>query len=374
MILKKVLTLLVVVLISGVISIHALANNGYKEIGIEIDGSKLDVVGLLVDGRTMVPMRAIFEKLQSDVKWDQETQSVTATKGSTIVKLTIGDVSTEVNTNIKTLDVPPMLIEGKTFVPLRFVSESLGAKVDYDASRSIASVLTTGTDHANSNANTPPKELSVEPFVVKGRVTDRQGKPLEGVDIIADNQLARDSYQEAFTDEDGYYRIDLPQINTTWNMISYYERKFEGAVQKFNLTSVTDRPFGGNKGAVRDFVWDDINGMVIIQYNYPDEEKWPEFSLDQVELTLTPVSPLIDGSEGKVIKEISTFSPDGPGLQSVPIAKYEISARWVPDGMKPIPMLVSKFATNQYAQSIVTSDFSAVVGTTKRVAIKVSFP
>ncbi|CAN7253899.1 hypothetical protein LJR153_001119 [Paenibacillus sp. LjRoot153] len=83
---------------------------------------------------------------------------------------------------------------------------------------------------------------------------------------------------------------------------------------------------------------------------------------------------LIDGSEGKVIKELSTFSPDGPGLQSVPIAKYEITARWVPDGMDPVPMLVSKFATNEYVKSIVTSDFSAVVGTTKRVAIKVSFP
>ncbi|WP_284645693.1 stalk domain-containing protein [Paenibacillus silviterrae] len=370
---KKILALLSVALISGVISVQAWANSHDKEIGIEIDGSKLTAVGLLVDGRTMVPMRAIFEKLQSEVIWDQEKQSVTATKGDTTVKLIIGDVSARVNNKTNTLDVPPMLVEGTTYVPLRFVSESLGAKVDYDANRSIALVHTAGSD-ATSDSHTRPNELSVEPFVVKGRVTDRQGKPLEGVEIIADNQLARDSYQEAFTDTDGYYQIDLPEINTTWNMISYFERKFEGKVQKFNLTSVTDRPFGGNKGAIRDFVWDDINGMVIIQYNYPDKEQWSEFSLDQVELTLTPVSRLIDGTEGKVIKEVTTFSPDGPGLQSVPIAKYEISARWVPAGMDPVPMLVSKFETNQYVQSIVTSDFSAVVGTTKRVAIKVSFP
>lgn len=353
---------------------QAWANSHDKEIGIEIDGSKLEAVGLLVDGRTMVPMRAIFEKLQSEVIWDQENQSVTATKGNTSVKLTIGDVSAHVNNSANTLDVPPMLIEETTYVPLRFVSESLGAKVDYDANRGIASVHTAGNHPANPSSTTPPKTLAVDPFVVKGRVTDRQGNPLEGVEIIADNQLGRDSYQEAITDEEGYYQIDLPPINTTWNMISYYVHKFEGTVQKFNLTSVTDRPFGGNKGAVRDFVWDDIHGMVIIQYNYPDEEKWPEFSLDEVELTLTPVSLLIDGSVGKVIKEITTFSPEGPGLQSVPIAKYEISARWVPDGMNPVPMLVSKFETNQYGNSIVTSDFSAVVGTKKRVAIKVAFP
>ncbi|MBO9606231.1 MAG: hypothetical protein J7639_09785 [Paenibacillaceae bacterium] len=352
---------------------HAWANN-YKEIGIEIDGSKLDAVGLLVESRTMVPMRAIFEKLQSEVIWNQEKQSVTATKGTTTVNLAIGDVSARVNNRTLALDVPPMLIEGTTYVPLRFVSESLGAEVDYDAARSIASVHTTGNGPTSPGPAAPPKELSAEPFVVKGRVTDRQGMPLEGVEIIADNQLARDSYQEAITDDEGYYQIDLPPINTTWNMISYYEHKFEGTVQKFNLTSVTDRPFGGNKGAVRDFVWDDINGMVIIQYNYPDEEKWPAFSLDEVELTLIPVSRLIDGSEGKLIRETTTFSPDGPGLQSVPIAKYEISARWVPNGMDPVPMLVSKFDTNQYGASIVTSDFSAVVGTTKRVAIKLAFP
>lgn len=350
---------------------YALADEDYKKIGIEIDGQQLDFEAYLVEERTMVPMRAIFEKLQSEVKWEQETRSVTATKGSTTIKLRIDDVSAEVNSNTIKLDVPPMLIREQTFVPLRFVSESLGAEVGYDGNRNIVSVKTIVGAHAPSS----PSSIEVEPFVVKGRVTDKQGKPMEGVEIIADNQLARDSYQVTYSDEDGNYRIDLPQLNTTWNMISYYEHKFEGKVHAFNLTSVTDRPFGANKGAVRDFVWEDINGMVIIDiYDYPDHKDWPEFSLDDVELTLTPVSQLIDGSEGKTIKEISVFSPHGAGLQSVPIAKYKITARWVPDGFPPKPMLVSEYATNKYVDSIVTADFGDIYGTKKRVAIKVAFP
>lgn len=43
---------------------------------------------------------------------------------------------------------------------------------------------------------------------------------MEGVEIIADNQLARDSYLTAYSDEDGYYRIDLPEMNTTYSNIA----------------------------------------------------------------------------------------------------------------------------------------------------------
>lgn len=371
--LRTILVLLIVVLLSGSMSFSAFAENDYTKISIEFDSKKLDVEAYLVDGRTLVPLRAIFEKLNAEVKLEQETQSVTATKGSTIIKLRINDVTAQVNTTSVTLDVPPMLINSSTFVPLRFVSESLGAQVAYDSVQLVATIQTNSSP--STNPSTTPTEQTVEPFVVKGRVTDKQGQPLEDVEIIAENQLIRSSYQKTFTDADGYYQIDLPQINTTWKMISYYERKLEGKVIPFNLTSVTDRPFGANKGAVRDFVWDDISGKVIINiWDYPENENWPKFSLDEVELTLTPVSRLIDGSEGKTIKGMSVFSIDGAGLQTVPIAKYEITARWMPTGMDPIPMVVSDYSSDKYAKSIITANFETTFETDKRVAIKVAFP
>ncbi|MDQ6423644.1 stalk domain-containing protein [Paenibacillus sp. LHD-117] len=370
---KKIWAVLIVTLISGMVSIHAWANNGYQKIGIEVDGKSLGVEAYLVDGRTMVPMRAIFEKLQSKVSWDEKTRTVTAVKDATTVKLTIDAATAHVNAQAVTLDVPPMLLQGKTYVPLRFVSEALGAEVGYDAKRKVASVNTMAGAGGHDHHSEQP--LAAEPFVVKGYVTDRQGTPMEGVEIIADNQLARDSYQTAYTDENGYYQIDLPELNTTWNMISYYEHEFEGKVHAFNLTSATDRPFGANKGAVRDFVWEDIHGRVVIDiYDYPDNENWPEFSLDDVELTLTPLTPLIDGSKGEVITGMSVFHPDGAGLQSVPIAKYEITARWVPDGMEPIPLLVAEYSSDKYTESVITADFEDIYGTTKRVAIRVAFP
>ncbi|MFM1652411.1 copper amine oxidase N-terminal domain-containing protein [Brevibacillus sp. B_LB10_24] len=85
-----------------------------------------------INGSTLVPMRTIFEKLGVDVTWHQETSSITATKGSTKISLTIDKPTATVNGQTITLGTPPRLINSYTMVPIRFVSESLGAEVNWD--------------------------------------------------------------------------------------------------------------------------------------------------------------------------------------------------------------------------------------------------
>jgi|GEM_PF-3352238 len=85
----------------------------------------------LEDGRALIPFRIIFEALAASVDWDEKTQIVTATKGTVKIILRIGNISASVNSSIATLDVAPKIIGGSTYVPLRFVSEALGAAVDY---------------------------------------------------------------------------------------------------------------------------------------------------------------------------------------------------------------------------------------------------
>ena len=104
-------------------------------IGIKIDGQYMysDVEPTIIDDRTLVPMRAIFENLGADIAWDEATETVTGTRSGTTVTLTIGSTAAYVNGEEVTLDVPAMLIGDRTMVPIRFVSESLGAKVDWEA-------------------------------------------------------------------------------------------------------------------------------------------------------------------------------------------------------------------------------------------------
>jgi hypothetical protein len=91
---------------------------------------------VMENGRTLVPLRGIFEGLGADVEWDNATRSITATKEKTTVYLKIGSKQAKVDGKSVTIDVPAKIINGSTMVPIRFVSESLGAEVKWDAAAS----------------------------------------------------------------------------------------------------------------------------------------------------------------------------------------------------------------------------------------------
>ena len=86
--------------------------------------------------RTMVPFRAIFEAVDADVMWDEQTRTVIAVKSTdsetTSIALQIGSDKAFVNGAEVTLDKPAEITSDFTFVPLRFVMESLGANVEWD--------------------------------------------------------------------------------------------------------------------------------------------------------------------------------------------------------------------------------------------------
>ena len=81
---------------------------------------------------TLVPMRFLFEQMGADVEWDQETMTATATKNNTAVAFSINDTNAEVNGTTAAMDVPARLINDKTMVPLRFLSEEMGYTVTWD--------------------------------------------------------------------------------------------------------------------------------------------------------------------------------------------------------------------------------------------------
>ena len=93
----------------------------------------LDVPAQLINDRTMVPLRAIFEALDAKVEWDDETQTVTAYRGTVSISLQIGSTSLFVNRVEKVIDVPAQLVDARTLVPVRAIAESFGSKVGWIA-------------------------------------------------------------------------------------------------------------------------------------------------------------------------------------------------------------------------------------------------
>lgn len=92
-----------------------------------------DVAPYIKKNRTFVPIRFIAEELGFDVKWDAKTKTVTMTEGDSTVVVTIGSRTMLVNGKPYKLELPAEITDGRTFVPLRAISEAFGKKVEYSS-------------------------------------------------------------------------------------------------------------------------------------------------------------------------------------------------------------------------------------------------
>lgn len=120
-------------------------------IKIVIDGVTLstDQPPVAVNGRTLVPMRAIFEALEATIHWDQKTKTVTAKKEDTTIILKLGSKLATINNKAVNLDVPGQSLNGRILVPTRFVSEALGQEVNWNSMKRIVSITTSGGESRN---------------------------------------------------------------------------------------------------------------------------------------------------------------------------------------------------------------------------------
>lgn len=105
-----------------------------QDIKVVLNGQNLvfDQPPVLLNDRTLVPLRVIFEALGAQVEWEEATQTVTAVKGSDTIVLQINSTQMKAGDKTVTLDVPAQLINDRTLVPVRAVSEAFGCSVDWD--------------------------------------------------------------------------------------------------------------------------------------------------------------------------------------------------------------------------------------------------
>jgi len=79
-----------------------------------------------------VPLRIIAEGFGAEVIWVPETKGINITLGERVISMQIGSTKAIINNKVVNLDAPPEIKDGRTFVPIRFVSEALGASVDWN--------------------------------------------------------------------------------------------------------------------------------------------------------------------------------------------------------------------------------------------------
>jgi hypothetical protein len=179
---------------AGLVATAALAG-AQGGISVIVDGTPVAFHGVgpqQVNGRVLVPLRGVLEQMGAYVDWDSAGQLVTAQRGDTTIELRIGQRSAQVNNQPMTLDVPAEIFHGSTMVPLRFMSEALGADVRWDPAQ-YAVVITSGSSTGISTQPiTPPPDygtpLPVTPppvtrVHIQSFYTNRQGRLAPG-DVV----------------------------------------------------------------------------------------------------------------------------------------------------------------------------------------------
>ncbi len=104
------------------------------DVKVIVNGKEVvfDQKPIIDNNRTLVPLRAIFEALGASVGWDNDTNSVIATKDDTVIFMQIGHNKLFKNNEAIELDVPPKLVNDRTLVPVRAIAESFNLKVSWD--------------------------------------------------------------------------------------------------------------------------------------------------------------------------------------------------------------------------------------------------
>ncbi len=242
---------------------------------LEIDGKLLDDEDLplepvLIGERTLVPAREVFEEVGAEVEWNQEEYSVLVTYEDILVKMyidTLTATKTE-NGNIEvlTMDVPPMLINSKTMIPVRFASESIGLEVEWINETRVVQITT------------PGKEVEEE---------EEEEVEEEEIELIDLNSITLD------LKNDGLFELEFSDVVDDFDVNYLDDDDKVLAIDFYHTVSLLDDDF-----------LDDLN----LEEDYPSIESIEVSTLEDDENTTRVTFNLVDSLQSNYSFDDETFT------------------------------------------------------------------
>lgn len=202
---------------------------------ILIDGVKLSTsqAPVMIQGRVMLPMRAIFEALDAKVTWNQKAQTVTAVKDRTTVVLKINSKTATINKQSVKLDVPAKNLKGTTMVPVRFVSESLGEKVGWNSKTKTVSITTS----SGGGVTTPDNSLYPVSYVTLrdvGNSGDGRDLQVNFAKSVTESQVGQYRVMIVKSSKSSSFNVSAAQMVPSYNYTVVYP---SGSDPSVTLTS-----------------------------------------------------------------------------------------------------------------------------------------
>ena len=160
-------------------------------VSVQLNGETINFSGqqpVIVDNRTLIPLRGVFEKMGYAISWEPNTKTATLTADGTTVSVSANSATFIVNGEVKSLDVPAQIMNGSMMLPLRAIGESAGANVTWNGAAKVVEIdtqsvstedIVQASDYfsAYSQAITPldsVQELCNELKSIEGEVTAEQ--------------------------------------------------------------------------------------------------------------------------------------------------------------------------------------------------------
>lgn len=239
---KKLFILLLLLCVFMSFASPALATDGIR---VYVDNQLLQLKEppLMQDGRTLAPMRAFFESLGASVDWEPETQTAIGTRGDITVRIPIGSTRPTINRRIETIDVAAQIIDGRTYIPLRFVGEAFGDDVQWDAatrSITITRVEPTDVDTEERDEQKSVESLSIwieadrevvsegggQTVTVNVTVADNQGYLVEGAHVSFFAEAFEAGERDGQLSQSEVITNELGQARVTYTTLAADDRRF----------------------------------------------------------------------------------------------------------------------------------------------------
>lgn len=209
---KLLLTTISIIFALQAVFVSTISYAAKPEISVVLDGKTLDfdVPPRIINDRTMVPMRAIFENLGYKVTWSGAEKKIMAQKDDITLELQINNTNINYNNKIITSDVPPQVVDDRTLVPVRIIAECSNCSVSWEQKTHTVIIET---------PQSKPDETAKD--------TSNQN-PSEDETNTNDTQLSCGaSVSKSVMSVGGYYRIVFSAVATGKGGTGTYKYKYE---------------------------------------------------------------------------------------------------------------------------------------------------
>lgn len=299
-------------------------------IGLYLNGKEVECEPspMIINDRTFIPVRALFTDMGARVSWDGEERTVTVEYQSTEIKMTIDDKTAIVNNTAVGLDAAPAIINDRTLIPVRFVSEALGLTVSWDGEKRRVDVYydeksdeTEGGDKADDNGD-ENDEGAQEPRAI-----------LEDVEFIK-----RDEYDALSFSVSGAYELKrLTLENPVREVFDIYGAVLSDKSKSFEGNACGVR-FGVHDGYVRivaegkepfRYLYADNGGVVTLRI-YPEKENFDFLGTGEKRFifpTGAALSASVNNTSVKVTVSGASLSKETIKINDSIVSKAEVSGK-----------------------------------------------